>query len=200
MVLLVSASAAWLMDRSVSLPGAKINVKASVMPLCSRMPALAAERCLPLLIATLHGMAIWKSSSGSYRSNDMTRLATLAEIKRERERTETRLYEMALSLIERQARKILVAHPSLDEFVMAMGGWLFTRRDIQDDISTVYREYIPAYAMPFTRMMDEFDRLELKVTGEPMRFTARGPIVREWGGTDGLNGVAVAVKYGRIAL
>ena len=49
-------------------------------------------------------------------------------------------------------------------------------------------------------MMDEFDDLELKVTGEPMRFTAQGPIVREWGVCDGLNGAAVAEKYGQVGL
>ncbi len=64
-------------------------------------------------------------------------------------------------------------------------------------LSPVYREYIPTYAMPFTRMMDEFDDMELKITGEPIRFTAQGPIVREWGGTDGLDGEAVAEEYGK---
>lgn len=104
---------------------------------------------------------------------------------------------MALALIESKARKILSENPVLDEFVMAMGGWLFTRKYGRDDISTVYRERIPSYAMPFTRMMDEFDALELKVTGEPMRFTATGPVVREWGATDLMDGAAVAAKYGQ---
>jgi len=122
---------------------------------------------------------------------------TVAAIKREKERTDIRLYDMALALIEQRARAILTAHPNLDEFVMGMGAWIFTKRNSEDDISTVYREFIPAYAMPFTRMMDEFDDLELKVTGEPMRFTAKGPVVRMWGGTDGCeNGEAVAAMYG----
>jgi hypothetical protein len=125
---------------------------------------------------------------------------TLAAIKREKECTDARLYDMALTLIEKRARAILAAHKNLDEFVMGMGAWLFTKRDSEDDISPVYREYIPAYAIPFTRMMDEFDDLELKATGEAMRFTEKGPIVREWGGTDGLDGEAVAEKYGQAAL
>jgi len=129
-----------------------------------------------------------------------TTVITVAAIKREKERTDIRLYDMALTLIERRARAILAAHANLDEFVMGMGTWIFTKRDSEDDISTVYREYIPAYAMPFTRMMDEFDDLELKVTGESMRFTAGGPVVREWGGTDGLDGEGVAEKYGQAAL
>jgi len=130
---------------------------------------------------------------------DMKTLLTLAQIKRERMHSETRLYAMALALIENKARKILLAHAALDEFVMAMGGWVFTGKGHAGDISTVYREHIPAYAKSFTRMMDEFDELELKVTGEPMRFTATGPKVAMWGITDGLDGDAVARKYGKQA-
>jgi hypothetical protein len=122
-------------------------------------------------------------------------MATLTQIKREKERTEIRLYEMALTLIETRARKILAAHSSLDEFVMGMGGWLFTKKDSEDSISDVYRERIPAYTKSFLEMMDEFNDIELKVTGEPMRFTATGPVVRMWGVCDGLDGAAVAQKY-----
>lgn len=43
--------------------------------------------------------------------------------------------------------------------------------------------------------MDEFSDMELKVTGEPMRFTATGPVVKMWGVTNGLDGAAVAQKY-----
>lgn len=127
----------------------------------------------------------------------MSELITVARIKHEKERTDARLYRMALRLIETRARKILIAHPALDEFIMGMGAWMFTRKDSQDDISTVYREYIPRYAESFTRMMDTFDRLELKVTGEPMRFTARGPKVTDWGVCDDLDGKGVAAKYAR---
>jgi hypothetical protein len=123
------------------------------------------------------------------------RLATLAQIKRQLMQSETRLYAMSLDLIENKARKLLLDHPCLDEYVMAMGGWLFTRKGRTDDISTAYRECIPAYAMSFTRMMDDFDTVELKVTGEAMRFTATGPIVTSWGGTNGLDGAGVARKY-----
>jgi hypothetical protein len=124
-------------------------------------------------------------------------MTNLAAIKREKEATDEKLYSMALSLIEKRARAILAAHPTLDEFVMGMGGWLFTKRNGDDYISTVYREYIPSYAKSFTEMMDEFDDLELKVTGESMRFTADGPIVREWGCTDGLDGKGIVERYAR---
>ena len=126
-------------------------------------------------------------------------METLSQIKREKERTDSRLYRVALRLIEKKARKILIAHPSLDEYVMGMGAWLFTRKGSNDDISTVYEERVPRYAQPFARMMNEFENMELKVTGEPMRFTARGPIVRMWGVCDGLDGAAVAEKYANVA-
>lgn len=106
----------------------------------------------------------------------MRHIQTLAQIKAERARTEERLYRMAFALIEMKARKLLQAH-NLNEFVMAMGGWLFTRKDSLDDISS---DCLPAYARPFARMMDEFDHMEMKVTGEPMRFTANGPVIRNW--------------------
>jgi hypothetical protein len=126
-------------------------------------------------------------------------MKTVTQIKREKEKMEQRLYDAALALIEDRARKILVAHPSLDEFVMAMGGWLFSKKNSDDNISDVYGERIPAYARAFCGMMDEFDDMELKVTGEPMRFTAQGPVVRMWGICDGLDGKAVAAKYLEVA-
>ncbi len=126
------------------------------------------------------------------------KLITVAAIKREKEQTENRLYHMASHLIESRARKILLAHPGLDEFIMSMGAWMFTRHGSMADISPVYREYIPGYAKSFTRMMDEFDDMELKVTGEPMRFTARGPKVTDWGATDGLDGAGVAKRYAEV--
>lgn len=105
---------------------------------------------------------------------------TLASIKREKMRSDERLYAASLALIETKARAILAAHPNLDEFVMAMGGWLFTKHGSKDNISTVDRERMPVFMKSFVRMMDEFDDLEIKVTGEPMRFTAIGPTVKNW--------------------
>lgn len=126
----------------------------------------------------------------------MNKLQTLDQIKRERDRTESILYASAFVLIEKRARKILVAHSNLDEFVMAMGGWLFTRHGNDDSISDIELSHIPSYVRSFANMMNEFSDLELKVTGEPMRFTATGPVVRDWGVTNGLDGAAVAKKYG----
>lgn len=121
-------------------------------------------------------------------------IRTVADIKRAKERSEALLYDTALTLIENRARGILTAHENLDEFIMGMGAWFFTTHDdrhIGDHDST------PGYMLSFERMMDEFHRMELKVTGESMRFTANGPVVREWGATDLLDGVGVAKKYAR---
>lgn len=123
------------------------------------------------------------------------KLKSVNQIREEKEKMEESLYESALTLIEHKARKILASHPSLDEFVMCMGGWLFTRKNSNDDISDIDRSRVPSFARTFMEMMDEFHDMELKVTGEPMRFTAAGPVVRMWGATDGLNGEAVAEKY-----
>lgn len=120
---------------------------------------------------------------------------TLGQIKGLHRRMEERIYAQAFTLIERKARAILRNHPDLDEYVMAMGGWFFTGKDRSHDISTSSRDYIPWYARPFERMMDAFEEMELKVTGEPMRFTANGPVVSDWGACDGMNGKAVAAKY-----
>lgn len=123
------------------------------------------------------------------------KLITVSAIRREKELMDQLLYRWALRLIEKRARRILLYHSALDEYVMGMGCWIFTKRNGLDDISTVYRERIPAYVVPFTRMMDAFDDMELKVTGESMRFTAHGPVVNAWGSTDGLDGEGVADLY-----
>ena len=111
---------------------------------------------------------------------------TLGRIKHEVQRFEDHIYGIALKLVESRARKLLAAHPNLDEFVMGMGGWMFTRKGIDnhDNISLVFRDRIPHYASSFTRLMGEFDILQLKITGEPMRFTSDGPVVRSWGTTE----------------
>lgn len=97
--------------------------------------------------------------------------------------------EAASALVEEQARAILRKHPNLHEFVMAMGGWFFTAKKSQD------RSLLPGehamihptdYHAPryitnsrLANFITEWDPY-LKVTGEPMRFTADGPVVREW--------------------
>ena len=88
----------------------------------------------------------------------------------------------------RLARKALRDHAELNEFVMSMGGWFFTLKigemdkmglavtpgnDIIHDCSDDPRfKDIEAF-------ISEWD-LDLHITGEPMRFTATGPIRTDW--------------------
>jgi hypothetical protein len=120
---------------------------------------------------------------------------TVSQIKAKKERFDEEIYACALALVENRARKILRSHSNLDEFVMGMGGWLFSRHGSGDSISDIELSHIPAYVLSFKKMMDEFSDMDLRVTGEPMRFTADGPVVRMWGVCDGLDGVGVAAVY-----
>ena len=81
---------------------------------------------------------------------------------------------LALSEVERLARQILANHSNLHEFVMGMGGAIFITKD-DDNLGTEDR----AYMKPLNDLLMEWDDY-LKLTGEPMRFTVDGPIVREW--------------------
>jgi len=90
--------------------------------------------------------------------------------------------------VARLARKALRDHAELNEFIMAMGAWFFTLKEgemdkvglavtpgndiIQDCEDDPRFKDIDA----FVSKWDE----ELKITGEPMRFTATGPVCREW--------------------
>ena len=81
---------------------------------------------------------------------------------------------LALTTVERMARKILRDHPNLDEFVMGMGRAMFTTNDKQN-LGTEER----AYMRPLDDFLTEWDRW-LHLTGEPMRFTAHGPKITTW--------------------
>lgn len=88
---------------------------------------------------------------------------------------------LALEHVEYLARTILQQHKNLDEFVMAMGTWYFTKRvnnaagfEILDQDSTRYLENSRLRAF-----IDVWDQC-LKLTGQPMRFTAEGPVQTDW--------------------
>lgn len=82
-------------------------------------------------------------------------------------------YDTALELIEKRARVILRKHRNLTEFLSAMGAWFFI--DKNGDTFTEFE-----YMKPVADIYDEWDEY-LKLSGEPMRFTADGPIIRDWG-------------------
>ena len=78
---------------------------------------------------------------------------------------------LALTIVEAKARRILAHHRNLDEFVMAMGTYTFTDKNGN---SVDYR-----YLEPFDKFMREWNDC-FNLTGEPMRFTAKGKYRRDW--------------------
>jgi hypothetical protein len=79
----------------------------------------------------------------------------------------------ALRLVETRARAILATDPELHEFIMAMGIWTFTRKHDGETMQT--RTQFDSVR----ELIDEWDEV-LKLTGEPMRFTAKGHRRRTW--------------------
>lgn len=102
-------------------------------------------------------------------------------------------YDLVITELERRARKILREHPNLDEYIMAMGGWMFTRKlgtrneqgfIVESDSMTIIHEDEAEniqYMRPIYDLMREWDN-DMKLTGDAMRFTAEGEVVRTWGG------------------
>jgi len=81
---------------------------------------------------------------------------------------------IALKILEQKARKILTQHPNLNEFVMGMGGWSFW-----DKKDNRYTDNEVSYLVPFANFIIKYDNY-LKLTGNPMRFTAKGKIIKNW--------------------
>ena len=89
--------------------------------------------------------------------------ANLAELERK-----------ASEYVEATARSILRRNKTIKEFVMAMGSAFFYSRD-GDVLELDDRKSFK----PLKDFIEEWDDL-LKITGEPMRFTADGPKVTDW--------------------
>lgn len=90
--------------------------------------------------------------------------------------------------VARLARKALRDHAELNEFVMAMGGWFFTLKEGEMDkmglAATPGNDIIHDCAddprfKDIEAFISQWDS-ELGITGEPMKFTAAGPVCREW--------------------
>ena len=112
-------------------------------------------------------------------------MATLEDVDRHYQKA----CNAALALIEERARAIMRKNPDIDHFTMAMGSWFFWGKD--DRQVEVYDEHYHAtgtivftytakeWAKPLCDVFEEWDE-HLKLTGVPMRFTADGPVVRDW--------------------
>lgn len=103
----------------------------------------------------------------------------------------TEATSVGLQEVERLARKALREKPELEEFIMAMGTAFFSYKEVPEPPKGCSDEVWDAYSktkeLPRTEEvcteLDEFimeNDSTLKLTGEPMRFTANGPKVTEW--------------------
>lgn len=93
--------------------------------------------------------------------------------------------EIASLEVERLARKVLKKCSDLKEFIMAMGGWHFTLKASEPDEDgwsiedgEAADDDDPRFS-EVERFIGEWDN-QLKITGEPMRFTATGPKITDW--------------------
>jgi hypothetical protein len=110
---------------------------------------------------------------------------------------------LAIEVIESEARRILKSDPDLHEYIMAMGSGFFTAKeggkydlnsytDAQAD--KIFDENLPLadkglimdQELPmfkeFFNMVDDLNE-RFNVCGCPMRFTANSEVVRDWGDT-----------------
>ena len=98
----------------------------------------------------------------------------------------------ACDIVEKMARQILSEQRQLNEFVMAMGSYFFTYKSkkrkgetldpISSKMNSSYNYYYidtETFLKPLNDFISEWDSV-LKITGEPMRFTAKGEKVTDW--------------------
>lgn len=89
------------------------------------------------------------------------------------------MQRIALAEVERMAREIMRKHPSLREFVMAMGVWFFTQQQRHGRPDRKVDEQDVRHLAGLGRFIDSWDRV-LHLTGTPMRFTVDGPVITDW--------------------
>lgn len=97
------------------------------------------------------------------------------EASRKIKQLHTEASEIASAEVIRIARKILRANADLKEFIMGMGVWSFSSHDGTHNILDNDEERLNE----LSDFIDEWDS-EIHITGEPMRFTAFGKIIRNW--------------------
>ena len=84
------------------------------------------------------------------------------------------------AIVEELAREVLIKRPDLVEFVMGMGGWHFTTERYLHYISDDYSPYEERKHMEaLETFINEYDSI-FKMTGSPMRFTAKGKKITNW--------------------
>lgn len=93
-------------------------------------------------------------------------------------------YDIAIREVEKLARQTLYNNPAeLKTFVMGMGTYYFT--DMNDEVIHVsmadndkFLKSLPGYNQ-LVSFIIKWDH-ELRITGEPMRFTVDGPMKSDW--------------------
>lgn len=96
---------------------------------------------------------------------------------------------LALKKVEQLARKILVEHEDMDQFVMANGDYFFTYKGSRqkwlpshvnklDSDYKYYKEDAEPFLITLNSFLDKWKVLEL--AGNPMRFTATGQRISDW--------------------
>lgn len=97
--------------------------------------------------------------------------------------------KIASKKVEIMARKILANHPYLNEFIMAMGSYFFTVKNSDRHINPTTQKmnasweyyYVDTfnYLKPLNKFIHKWNDV-LKITGDPMRFTAKGKKITNW--------------------
>ncbi|GEM_PF-2325358 len=101
-------------------------------------------------------------------------------------------HKLACEIVEKMARQILSEQKQLGEFVMAMGTYFFTYKSkkrkgetldpyvtLMNSSFNYYLTETEPFFKPLSDFISEWDPV-LKITGEPMRFTAKGEKVTDW--------------------
>ncbi len=83
-----------------------------------------------------------------------------------------RVYDLLIERIEILARLYLTDNPKLKEFIMAMGTCFFTYKRGNETAHDIECPEIEA-------ILSEYNEV-FKLTGEPMRFTAKGKKITDW--------------------
>ena len=87
--------------------------------------------------------------------------------------------KLAIEYVQQEALKILQQHIDLDEFVMAMGTWLFTQKNVNKYSKSTVIYDRPEYMKSLEKFISEWDRV-FYLTGESMRFNSSGIITTDW--------------------
>ena len=97
--------------------------------------------------------------------------------------------KLASKKVEHMARSVLNNHPQLDEFIMAMGSYFFTYKNSDSHLGShvekmnasynYYFEDTYKYLKPLNNFIGKWDGY-LKITGDAMRFTAKGKKITDW--------------------